>query len=49
MLVLSLCVVIFSVLPALFVFSLPLMALLGFWWLIDAFLIPRMFEDTPGT
>jgi TM2 domain-containing membrane protein YozV len=44
MLVLSLCGVIFSMLPALFVFSLPLLALLGLWWLIDAFLIPRMLE-----
>jgi TM2 domain-containing membrane protein YozV len=44
MLVLSLCGVIFSMLPALFVFSLPLLALLSIWWLIDAFLIPRMLE-----
>lgn len=44
MLVLSVCGVIFSMLPALFVFSLPLLALLSIWWLIDAFLIPRMLE-----
>ena len=47
MFMLTACVVIFSVMPAMFVFSLPLMALLGFWWLFDAFLIPRMFEETP--
>jgi TM2 domain-containing membrane protein YozV len=48
MLLLSVFAVILGILPFLFVFSWPLLAVLTIWWLIDAFLIPRMLPDGPA-
>lgn len=47
MLTLSLFGGLFAFLPGLGVFSVPLLALLSFWWLVDAFMIPRMMPDQP--
>jgi TM2 domain-containing membrane protein YozV len=48
MLVLTVFAVVIAMLPFLMVFSLPLLAVLAIWWLIDAFLIPRMLPDGPA-
>jgi TM2 domain-containing membrane protein YozV len=48
MLLISVFIFIFSILPFFFVFAYPLLALLTVWWLADAFLIPRMMPELPN-
>ena len=47
MLVAAVLASLFAFLPALLVFSYPVVALLGIWWLLDAFVIPSMMPKDP--